>query len=332
VISPRHRTSVVLAAWAVVLAVSLLPTILAREVIGGTLSADTSTAASIAVLAAALALTVAWPPGRALRPLLVLFLVLVATRWFVYTQLDRLPIFADRLADPSFGVSMLAEQSLNVLVTLVVIAVLFALKRDRRSFYLAVGDLSARAGPIRWLGVKPGATWRTFGPILAACITLGTLTFLVVSGTPSGDAVVRALPFLPVVLLAGALKRVHRGGDVQGLSPVGARGAGRHTPGVVDGRGVLRHRALLRDPVRGRRRGARLLPRVDPGALDGRDARHGVGVVHPLPAGRRDLLVPRHRRDHAGRLSRMCAPLSLCRDVGRRVPACRGAALVGSPT
>jgi hypothetical protein len=100
---------------------------------------------------------------------------------------------------------MLAELLLNLIVTLAVLAVLFVLMRDRRAFYLAKGDLSAPAGPIRWLGVKPGDRWNKTGRDLAVVISLGTLAFLVIAGQPSLDFVGRALPFLPAILLAAAL-------------------------------------------------------------------------------------------------------------------------------
>ena len=197
--------SIVLAAWTVVLAVSLLPVVLAREVLGQTVSADLQARGSVIVIVIGLAVTLIWAPLRALRPMLWLFLVLVGTQWLVFTQVDRLPIFETWLRDPSFSVYMPAELSLNLIVTLAMIAALFVLKRDRRAFYLAKGDTSAPADPIRWLGVKPGDRWNAVGRNLTICLSLGTLAFLVIFGRPSPDIVVRALPFLPAILLAAAL-------------------------------------------------------------------------------------------------------------------------------
>ena len=197
--------SIVLAAWTVVLAVSLLPVVLAREGLGQTVSADLQARGSVIVIVIGLAVTLIWAPLRALRPMLWLFLVLVGTQWLVFTQVDRLPIFETWLRDPSFSVYMPAELSLNLIVTLAMIAALFVLKRDRRAFYLAKGDTSAPADPIRWLGVKPGDRWNAVGRNLTIGLSLGTLAFLVIFGRPSPDIVVRALPFLPAILLAAAL-------------------------------------------------------------------------------------------------------------------------------
>jgi len=201
----QPRMSIVLAAWTIVLALSLVPTVIAQEVLGQTVSADLRAGSSVIVIVAGLGLTLIWTSLRALRPLLLLFLVLLGAQWFVFTQVGRLPIFRTWLNDPSFGVYMPAEVLLNLLVTLAVIGLLFVVKRDRRAFYLAKGDLSAPAEPIRWLRVKPGDRWNTLGRDLTVFISLGTLAFLVISGQPSVDIIIRALPFLPAILLAAAL-------------------------------------------------------------------------------------------------------------------------------
>lgn len=229
--SPQPRMSIVLAAWSLVLALSLGPTVIAQEVFGQAVSADLRAGSSVIVILAGLLLTLVWTPSRELRPFLWLFLVLVGSQWVVYTQVGRLPIFLGWLRDPSFSVYMPAELVLNLVVTLAVIAALFVLKRDRRTFYLAKGDLSAPAEPIPWLGVKRGTRWSTLGRDLSVCITLGTLAFLAISGTPSADLVIRALPFLPVVLLAAALNAFNEEVTYKAsflsvlLEPVGSRQA-----------------------------------------------------------------------------------------------------------
>ena len=225
------RTGVVAVAWAVVLALSLLPVVVAQEVLHQPVPADLRAAISIAILAGCLAATVPWQAGRALRPVLWLFGVLVVAQWLVREQLDRLPAIAERLRDPSFAVHMPVEQGLNLLVTVVMIGALFALKRDRRTFFLARGDLRAPAAPVRWMGVGEGARWSTLGPILSVAITGGTLVFLVLSGTPSIDALAGAVPVIPVVLACAALNAfseevTYKAGFLSVLlEPVGPRNA-----------------------------------------------------------------------------------------------------------
>jgi hypothetical protein len=201
----RPRTGVVLAAWAFVLALSLMPTVVVQEVLRRTVTPDLRAGSSIVLIVAGLALTLVWSPVRPLRPLLVLFLVLLGGQWVVFTQVGRLPIFRTWLVDPSFNVYMPAEVLLNLLVTLAILAALFLARRDRRAFYLARGDPSAPAEPIRWLLVKPGDRWSTVGRDLTIGISLGTLAFLAIAGRPSMDIVIRALPFLPAVIFAAAL-------------------------------------------------------------------------------------------------------------------------------
>jgi len=207
VLPGAQRTAI--AAWTIVLATSLAPTVIAQEVLGQAFSADLRAASSVAVLVIGLALGLRSATLRRLRPLLLVLLVLIGARWFVFERLDRLPAFASWLADPSFGVYMPAELALSLVVTLAMIAMLLVLERGRRRFYLALGEPSAPAAPIRWMGVGPGARWSRLGPILAVAITLGTVTFLAASGTPSFEGLTAAIPLLPAVLFCAALNALN---------------------------------------------------------------------------------------------------------------------------
>jgi hypothetical protein len=205
IVAPRSRSSAVLVAWVIVLALSLLPTVIAQELLGRTVSADLRAGASAVVIALGLAATLPWAAGRPLRPVLWLFLALIGAQWLVFTRLDSVPPFDAWLRDPSFAVYMPAELVLNLLVTLAVIAVMLVLTRDRRVFFLAKGDPSAPAVPIPWLAVRPGDRWTSLGRNLAVFLTLGTLSFLFLSGSPSLEMAGRLVPLLPVVLGAAAL-------------------------------------------------------------------------------------------------------------------------------
>jgi hypothetical protein len=132
-------------------------------------------------------------------------MVLTAIQWLVFVPGGKLPFYKAWLNNPSINVWLLAEMAGKVLVTLVVIAYLLLLKKKPQEFFLAKGDLAASAEPVKWLGVVPGTKWSHLGPILAVCLSLGTLAFLVIAGRPPLDILVRTLPFLPVVLLAAAL-------------------------------------------------------------------------------------------------------------------------------
>lgn len=192
------------AAWLTILLASL-PKIILQELFHYKVSADLQAGIALLVALTGFGLTFAWQALRPLRSFFSLFLVLVGVEWFVYTKIDQLPFYQSWLNDPSFTVYMLAEQSLRLMATMVIIAVLFAIKKKASAFFLVKGNTSAPVEPVRWLGAKPGEHWNTFGRNFTLFISLGTLAFLVIAGRPSLDLVIRALPFLPAILLAAAL-------------------------------------------------------------------------------------------------------------------------------
>ena len=194
-----------LIAWIVVLLTSALPKVILQEIFGQTVSMDRQAVMSLGVIFIALLASLVWRPLRGLRSFLVLFVVLVASQWLVFTRIDELPIYRGWLQNPSFGVSMLAELSLNLIVTLLMIAALLLMRKKPADFYLRRGDIDAPVEPVRWLGVKQGERWNKFGALMTFLISLGTLAFLVLAGRPSLDIVILVLPFLPAILLAAAL-------------------------------------------------------------------------------------------------------------------------------
>jgi hypothetical protein len=131
--------------------------------------------------------------------------VLLGIQWLVYNRIDTLYKYPQWLKHPSFNVSMLAEQSLHLIVTITVIITLLLLGKKRRDFYLAVGNLSAPAERVRWLGIDQDTPWSKLGIILSFLISLGTLAFLIIAGMPPLDIVLRVIPFIPAILLAAAL-------------------------------------------------------------------------------------------------------------------------------
>jgi hypothetical protein len=161
--SPPSTRVTLVVAWAVVLLASGLPQVVGRELLDRPVTADQRTLLALAVIGAGMLAIVAWRPMRPLRPLLVVLGVLVGAQWVVYTRVDQLVSYPGWLADPSFTAFMIAEQSLNLIVALVIIATLLALGRTRREFFLTRGDLGARVARIRWLGVGPGQRWNRFG-------------------------------------------------------------------------------------------------------------------------------------------------------------------------
>jgi hypothetical protein len=200
-----HSRAPVVTAWVFLLLASGLPRIVLQEIFNYQVSADLGAAIAGTVVLMGLVLTFMWSAVRGLRPFFILFLVLVSVEWFVFTKIDQLPVYQSWLNHPSFNVFMPAEQSLRLLVTLLIIAVLFVIKKQAGVFFLVKGDTSAPVEPIKWMGIKQGERWNTVGRNFALILSLGTLTFLILAGRPPLDIVTRALPFLPAVLLAAAL-------------------------------------------------------------------------------------------------------------------------------
>jgi hypothetical protein len=197
--------ALIVTAWVFLLLSSGLPRIILQEVFHDPVSNNLATAIPAVVITLGLMLTFAWDAVRGLRSFFVLFLILVAVEWFVYTQVDRLPFYQAWLNHPSFNVYMLAEQSLRSLVTLAIIAALFILKKHANAFFLVKGDVSAPAEAVRPLGIKNGEQWSKIGRNFTLILSSGTLIFLLLAGLPALDIVVRALPFLPAIFLAAAL-------------------------------------------------------------------------------------------------------------------------------
>jgi hypothetical protein len=201
----RWPSRVTVAAWIVVLGCSLLPTVVAQELLGADVTLNDRTAATAIAIATAFLVTVAVPSLRVLRPLLAVLVVFGGGQWLVFGVLGRAEWIQRLTGSPQFAVYMPTEVLLNLLVTFGMLAVLGILKRDRRSFFLARGDLAAPASPIPWLGVRRGDRWSSVGRNLTLAISIGTLAFLVLSGSASAQLFGAALPALPAILFAAAL-------------------------------------------------------------------------------------------------------------------------------
>jgi hypothetical protein len=202
--TPQSQKAILITAWSAILSTALF-TIVLQEIFNVSVSENLKYGFIAAVGVAGFVLTFAGREVQALRAFFALFIVLSGVQWLVYTRIDQVPLIQGWLRNPSFNINMLAEQLLNLAVAGIVIGFLFLVKKKRQAFYLAVGETNAPVEPVRWLGVKSGDRWRRFGSILAVCLSLGTLAFLLIAGSPPLDIVGRALPYLPVVLLAAAL-------------------------------------------------------------------------------------------------------------------------------
>jgi membrane protease YdiL (CAAX protease family) len=157
-------------------------------------------------LAAFLVLTLARKAVRALRQYAVIFLVLFLSLGL--TGLVRnTDWFQGRFNYPGvpFFTGYAAVFVLDIIVALTVLASLWLMKRDRGAFFFVKGRVDAPIEPVRWLGIKAGESWKTFGWIFAAFAALAVAVPTILGIAPSSETFSKALPLLPVALLLAAV-------------------------------------------------------------------------------------------------------------------------------
>lgn len=94
---------------------------------------------------------------------------------------------------------------MNNTVALAVIAVLWLMKRDRKAFFLVKGQMDAPIGPVRWLGIKPGESWKVFGWIFAGIAGIAVFVPTMLGISPTWNTILRALPLMPAAVLFAAV-------------------------------------------------------------------------------------------------------------------------------
>ena len=191
-------------AWVGMLIISSLPDILSQYLIGQVPPwiDQVKLAGSVLFLGIVLAWKRIRPLWQYALVLLVFFLTYVVKQWIGQTSW-----WQDRFSgeDVSFFVGFLGIFILDFMIAAAVIAVLWVMKKRRQEFFLTRGQLDAPIRPVRWLGIREGESWRTFGWIFAviASLLVAIPTLLVMR--PTLETILLALPLLPVALLFAAI-------------------------------------------------------------------------------------------------------------------------------
>jgi len=146
---------------------------------------------------------------RALRPLRSYALVLMVFQaaLILSGQLESAAgwrSFWDHTAS-SFTLTYLPVFIRDCGVMLVVLGVLWWLKGHRRAFYLVEGEPGAPIEPVRWLGIKPGESWRVFGWIFALAAAAVVMIPTVAGAGLTAGIWLRTMVFLPAALLFAAV-------------------------------------------------------------------------------------------------------------------------------
>lgn len=202
--NPSQKPILIAAAWIAMLAVSDLPDILivtlGETVPGWIFWAKAGFLAAFLLLALAVKL---------LRPLWQYALVFLAL--FILLGLTNLIRFTDWFQNNfnTVGVSFFKGYAaifvLDIIVALGVLAVLFLMKHGPKSFFFVKGDTSAPIKPVRWLGIKSGESWKSFGWIFTGCAGLAVAIPTILAIAPSGADLLKALPLLPACLVLAAV-------------------------------------------------------------------------------------------------------------------------------
>lgn len=191
-------------AWVGMLIISSLPDILFQYLTGQV--PPWIDQAKLAGSALFLVIVLVWKRVRPLWQyalvLLVFFLTYVITQW-IYQTPWWLARFGGK--DISFFVGFLGIYILDFVIAAAVIAVLWIVKRRRQDFFLTRGRLDAPIKPVRWLGIREGESWRTFGWIFAVVASLLVAIPTVLVVRPSTETLLQALPLLPAALLFAAI-------------------------------------------------------------------------------------------------------------------------------
>jgi membrane protease YdiL (CAAX protease family) len=202
--SNPHKRILILSAWVLILFVSDLPDILWNEITGQIPA--WLIWGKICIIAVFLGLCISW---KRLRPLwqyafifLVFYLALALSSWVGATDRWQSSFNGAEISfSRYFGGIFIRDFG----IAFAVIVGLWFIKRRRSAFYLVQGKLDAPIEPVRWLGIREGESWRTFGWIFAVAASLAVFIPTILAMRPTADTLLRAVPLLPYVLLFAAI-------------------------------------------------------------------------------------------------------------------------------
>jgi membrane protease YdiL (CAAX protease family) len=150
--------------------------------------------------------------ARSLRGFVLVNLALHASNWVLFGWIAASAKWAGWFGSATPPMQqVLGEQVLKLVQMLVVIGVLLLLGLRRHEFYLATGQTNAPVEPVRWLGIRRGATWTRVGSIIAlvGCLLLAARLVPAVVAALASGGLLRVLPFLPAVLLFAASNAIY---------------------------------------------------------------------------------------------------------------------------
>jgi membrane protease YdiL (CAAX protease family) len=199
--SNHSNASSIAIAWVVTLLVSSLGDIACFELAG--VVPLWLLWAKIGLLSALIILSWLWKPIMALRPFFVMLLAITSLMRANTWLLGSSAWIAWQNQQP-FTVAAMTAQSVEIGVAVLLIGMLFLLRKHRQRFFLVRGDMNAKAEPLKWLGQKsPSPLWR-FGLVFTLVVIVVQFFMFILPLSPTSDKLRHLMPLIPMILLLAA--------------------------------------------------------------------------------------------------------------------------------
>jgi membrane protease YdiL (CAAX protease family) len=157
----------------------------------------------IGLLSALILLSWFWKPIRALRPFFVMLLVITslmrANTWLLDSS-----YWTAWQNQQSYSVVAMTAQSVEIGVALLLIGMLFLLRKHRQRFFLVSGDMNAKAEPVKWLGQKSSSPLWRFGLVFTLVVIVAQFFMFILPLSPTPDTLRHLMPLIPMILLLAA--------------------------------------------------------------------------------------------------------------------------------
>lgn len=101
----------------------------------------------------------------------------------------------------AFVDAKLKYQLVSLVVAILVLAITRLFSPKNAGTFYSLGELSAPAKPIKWLGIKPGETWRSVGLSFSVIMTLVTAIFIYLNVAKGQSFQKENLAYIPFILL-----------------------------------------------------------------------------------------------------------------------------------
>ena len=194
----HSKVSSVALAWGVTLLVSSLGDIVSFELTG--VVPFWLFWAKTGLLGALILMSWRWEPMKALRSFFVMLMAITllmrANTWLLgssgWTMWQN---------QQSFSVVAITAQSVETGVALLLIGMLFLLRKRRQQFFLVRGDVNIKVKPVKWLGQKSSSPLWRFGLVFTLVVIIAQFFMFILPLSPTSGTLHHLIPFIPTILL-----------------------------------------------------------------------------------------------------------------------------------